>query len=521
MAYAITQSCCTDAACVSACPVNCIHPTPDEPGFATTDMLHVDPAACIDCGACADACPVDAVRPVDLLPASQAVYAERNSQYFDRAPAGNSWARPRFPRSLPASAAAPRIAVVGTGPAAGYTVQALLRCTDSDITLLDRHPVPGGLIRFGVAPDHPATKRIADSFAAAYRHPRVRLHLGVDVGHTVSHAELLEHHHAVIYATGADRARTLGIPGEDLPGSLAATDFLAWCNGLPRIPPDATGLSAGRAVVVGNGNVALDVTRLLLTDHQTLATTGIAAQALAALRASTVSEVVLLGRRGPAHAAWTPSEFLGLQQIPGLQITVDGDGDVAGEIAAADRHSPLALLRGLPVAAVDWTAPPAAGTRLVLRFHSAPIAARGSDRVQALRVSDRDAGERDIPAGLLIRSAGSRGAPISGLPFDPDTGVIPNAAGRVRPGSYVVGWAKRGSTGGIGTNRACAAETVDALLDDAAAGRLPAPTGTAKAFARLVRHRGSRASTAPRPDNPGLRWTALDGEYIASRQAGA
>jgi len=488
MAYAITQSCCTDAACVSACPVNCIHPTPDEPDFAATDMLHVDPAACIDCGACADACPVDAVLPVDQLSGPDAVYAERNRRYFADAPPDNSWASPRFPRSLPASVPAPRIAVVGTGPAAGYTVQALLRCTDAEISLIDRHPVPGGLIRFGVAPDHPATKRIGDSFAMTYRHPRVRMHLGVEVGRTISHADLLGHHHAVVYATGADGTRTLDIPGEDLPGSIAATDFLAWCNGLSRMPPNAIDLSAQRAVVVGTGNVALDAARLLLADREELATTDIPEHALAALRGSTVSEVVLLGRRGPAHAAYTPSEFLGLTQRTDLRTVLDGHAEVADEIATADQRSPAALLRELPVEGVDWTAPPPADKRLVLRFHSTPIAACGGNRVHTLRVSDRDTGARDIPADLLIRSIGSRGLPIPGLPFDPHTGVIPHRAGRVSPGTYVVGWAKRGATGGIGANRACATETVDTLLDDAVAGRLHTPDGSARAFARLVRH---------------------------------
>jgi ferredoxin/flavodoxin---NADP+ reductase len=504
MAYAITQSCCTDASCVSACPVNCIHPTPGEPGFGSTDMLHVDPETCIDCGACADACPVDAVKPVDQLSEPQAVFAEHNRQYFEsgpgrgrryaaNGPAGTPPSPPGFPRSLPAPVAAPRIAVVGTGPAAGYTVQALLRWTDAEITVIDRNRVPGGLIRFGVAPDHPATKGIGKTFAVTYRHPRVRMHLGVDVGSDITHEDILGHHHAVVYATGADGTRTLGIPGEDLPGSLAATEFLGWCNGMPRIPPAGIDLSAERAVVVGNGNVALDAARLLLADRDMLAATEIAGHALEALRASNVSEVVLLGRRGPADAAFAPKEFLGLRQVPDLRVAVDGGADIAGEIAAADRGSPAALLRQVPVEPVDWTASPGDSRRLVLRFHSAPLAAHGSGRLQAVHVSDRDSGGLDIPAGLLIRSIGSRGVPVAGLPFDPDAGVIPNLAGRVNPGTYVVGWAKRGASGGIGTNRGDAAETVDALLDDAAAGRLPAPDGGAKTFARLIRRRTSAA----------------------------
>jgi ferredoxin--NADP+ reductase len=540
MAYAITQSCCADASCVSACPVNCIHPTPDEPGFGTTDMLFIDPVTCIDCGACADACPVDAARPVDVLTGPLAAYVDRNREYYEglassgAAGAGSAddasgadgtvpetpLAPLSVPKSLSAAVGPLRVAVVGTGPSAGYAVRELLRCTDADITLIDRNPVVGGLVRFGVAPDHTATKRIGDSFARSFRHPRVSARLGVEVGRDITPDDILASHHAVVYATGASTPRALGIPGEDLPGNVAATDFLGWSNGAPGAGPSAISLAgarnaagagravagAGRAVVVGNGNVAIDVARLLLSSPERLAATaaGMAPHARAALRDAAVSEVVLLARRGPADAAFAPKEFLGLRQLPGLEIVIDGDPGVTGEIATADPGSSAALLRDVPVQDVDWTAPPAgdmgpevpevpegpagpAGRkRLVLRFHSAPVAAAGDGRVETVRVSDRNAGGRDIPAGLLIRSIGNRGAPIPGLPFDDDTGIIPNAGGRIAPGSYVTGWAKRGATGGIGANRACAAETVGALMDDAAAGRLPAPASR-RSFARRVR----------------------------------
>ena len=491
MAYAITQTCCSDASCVSVCPVNCIHPTPDEPGFGTTDMLYIDPRTCIDCGACADACPVDAVLPVDRLHDGNAVYAEINRQHFEDHPADNSWGPPRFPRSLSGDLTAPRVAVVGTGPAAGYTVQALLRSTDAEITLIDRMPVPGGLVRFGVAPDHPSTKRIGDTFAASYRHPRVRMHLNVEVGRDVSHEEVAAHHHAVVYAVGAAGSRALGVPGEDLVGSIPATEFVGWCNALPGIPPTAVDLSSERAVVVGNGNVALDVARILLADPDDLARTDIADHALDALRSSAVREVVLLGRRGPEHAACTRSELHALRQLPGIQVVVD---DVAGAAAAIDA-SPAALLSGLPVEPVNWAAPPAEGKRLVFRFSSPPVEVLGDGWMSGVRVGADDGTTSDIPAGLLIRSIGCRGVPVEGLPHDPETGVIPNRGGRVGDGTYVVGWAKRGATGGIGTNRLCAAETVDALLDDVAG--LPAPRGDAQDFARLVRRR--------RPDAIGRR----------------
>ncbi|PRX49930.1 ferredoxin--NADP+ reductase [Prauserella shujinwangii] len=496
MPYAITQTCCTDASCVAVCPVNCIHPTPDEPEFATTDMLYIDPRTCIDCGACADACPVDAVFPADRLTGPDAVYVELNRRHFGDEPADDTWGAPEFPRSLPAGAGPLRVAVVGTGPAAGYTIQSLLRSTSAEVTVLDRLPVPGGLVRFGVAPDHPSTKNIGRRFATNYRHPRVRMHLNVEVGRDITHADLAAHHHAVVYAVGAAGDRTLGIPGEDLPGSIPATRFVGWCNAAPDVPGDAVDLSAERAVVVGTGNVALDVARILLSDPDELARTDIADHALAALRASKVREVVLLGRRGPEQAAFTRPEFLAMRDRLGAEIVVDDHGGVAGDLAAAAPSATAGLLRDLPAEPVDLALPPPEGRRLVLRFRSAPTRVLGDHQVRGLRVTGTG-GERDIAAGLVVRSIGCRGVPLPGLPFDEDTGVIPHDRGRVGTGTYVVGWAKRGATGGIGANRACAAETVDALLDDAAAGRLTAPGADAAAFARLVRQR--------RPDAIGLR----------------
>ncbi|SFS66340.1 FAD-dependent oxidoreductase [Saccharopolyspora flava] len=488
MTYAITQSCCADASCISVCPVNCIHPTPDEPDFGTTDRLYIDPRACIGCGACADACPVDAVFPIDKLTGELSVHAEINRERFSEIPASYPWGQPQFPRSLPTDAAAPKVAVVGTGPAAGYAVQSLLRSTDAEITLIDRMTTPGGLIKFGVAPDHPSTKQIEHTFATSYKHPRVRMHLGVEVGRHISHAELTEHHNAVIYAVGAPGHRTLGLPGEDLPGTLAAREFVAWCNGHPDMAADAVELSSERVVIVGNGNVALDAARLLLSDPDELAGTPIAEHALAALRKSKVREVVLLARRGPEHAAYTRSEWIGIQQRLAGRIVVDGHGGAGEVIAAAAEGSTAGLLRDLPVEDVDWDRAPAGDRRLVLRFSSAPAEVVGDAQVRALRVGD-GSGSRDLDAGMVLWSVGSRGVRIPQLPFDEASGVIPNEAGRVQPGTYVVGWAKRGAAGGIGANRACAAETVDALIDDAAAGRLHAAPKNAKSFNKLLRSR--------------------------------
>ncbi|NDZ81363.1 FAD-dependent oxidoreductase [Streptomyces sp. SID10853] len=514
MAYAITQTCCNDASCVSVCPVNCIHPTPDEPDFGTTEMLYVDPQTCIDCGACADACPVDAVFPVDRTTGPDSRYAELNKQYFEARPADNSWAQPHFPRSVPHEAGTLRIAVVGTGPAAGYTAQSLLRAAGAEVTLIDRLPVPGGLIRHGVAPDHQPTKRIADTFAGLYRHPRLRMHLNVEVGKDLTHAELAAHHHAVVYAVGAASDRTLDIPGEDTAGSIAASTFVGWYNADPTVPATAVDLSAERAVVVGNGNVALDVARILVADPEELARTDIADHALDALRTSRVREVVLLGRRGPGQAAYTRPEFLALCHLRGVTVVVDDRPGVRDAIAAADPSSKAALLDGIAIEQADLTSPPAEGKRIVLRFFSSATELTGEGRVESVRVAHNTVTDRDgtpyaertaeqdtISAALVVRSAGYRGAPVAGLPFDPVTATVPNRAGRVTdtgsdspwPATYVVGWAKRGPSGGIGTNRTCAAETVGALMDDAAAGLLPEPSGTRRDFTRLVRRRQPQA----------------------------
>ncbi|MFI9833844.1 FAD-dependent oxidoreductase [Streptomyces sp. NPDC051913] len=506
MTYAITQTCCADATCVAVCPVNCIHPTPQEREFGSTEMLHVDPRACIDCGACADACPVDAIFPVDRLTGPQKAYAEINAAYFDGtpapAPAAGSpnfhvWDRPSFERALPADFRPLRVAIVGTGPAGMYTAQDLLLHTNAEVTLIDRLPVAGGLVRYGVAPDHPTTRKIGDTFARFHDHPRVRMLLGLRVGEQVTAEELSAHHDAVVYAVGAATDRRLGIPGEDRVGSVSATTFVAWYNAHPDVAPDAIDLSAERVVVVGNGNVALDVARILTGDHERLAATDIADHALRALRDSAVREVVLLGRRGPEDAACTRPELLALAQLPGVRLVVDDHDPRVG--AAIDSAAPgelAALLREVPREKIDWSRTPGEGRRIVLRFHSEPreiVGAEGEgpgSAVSAVRVSGAG-GEILLPASTVLRAIGYRGTPVPGLPFDEATGTVPHEGGRVTglPGTYVVGWIKRGSSGGIGANRTCAAETVGTLIADAVEGALPRPTPSAKAFARLARRR--------------------------------
>lgn len=515
MAFAITQTCCSDATCVSVCPVNCIHPTPEERAFGPADklaeMLHIDPKSCIDCGACADACPVDAIFPVESLMGPMREYAEINAAYFETVdPAGvdavatptrpvstdspapnfHEWGNPTFGRVLPSDFGKLRVAIVGTGPAAMYAAEDLLLHTPAEVTLVERLAIPGGLVRWGVAPDHPSTKKVGDTFARLLDHPRTRLHTGVEVGRNLSHEELAAHHDAVIYAVGASTDRRLGIDGEDLVASIAATRFVAWYNGHPDVASDAFELSAERVVVVGNGNVAVDVARILVSDPAALEATSIAPHALEALRASKVREVVLLGRRGPDHAAYTLSELRALKHLDGVELVVDDhDAAVGGTIDAAFRDDKAAVLQGVRREQVDYATAPPAGRRIVLRFNSAPEAIAGDQEVRAVRVS----GAVEIPAGLVIRAIGYRGRPVADLPFDEATGTVPHDSGRVRgrEATYVVGWIKRGPSGGIGANRGCAEETVGALLADAVAGRLPAPSGSPRSFRRLAR-RASR-----------------------------
>ncbi|MFH9763930.1 FAD-dependent oxidoreductase [Streptomyces anulatus] len=509
MTYAITQTCCNDATCVAVCPVNCIHPTPEERAFGSTEMLHIDPRACIDCGACADACPVDAIFPVDSLSVAQREYADINAAYYEGGepsaaaevdgPNFHVWGEPVFGRSLPSDFGPLRVAVVGTGPAGMYAAQDLLLHTAAEVTLIDRLPVAGGLVRYGVAPDHPATKKVGDTFSRFHSHPRVRMHLGIEVGRDVTAEELAAHHDAVIYAVGASTDRRLGIPGEDGPGCLSATSFVAWYNAHPEAVAQGVDLSAERVVVVGNGNVALDVARILVADPEALAGTDIAAHALEALRASRVREVVVLGRRGPEDAAYTQSELLALKHLPDVELVVDDhDPRTGAAIDAAGAGERAGLLRGLARVRTDAASPVGAGRRIVLRFHSEPVEVLGDGDARTVRVTDGGGGAADLAAGMLLRAIGYRGLPVPGLPFDEASGTVPHEGGRVAglPGGYVVGWIKRGPSGGIGANRTCAAETVGTLLADAVAGTLPAPTGDAKAFRRLARRRNRRVVDA-------------------------
>ncbi|WP_054816052.1 4Fe-4S binding protein [Nocardia arizonensis] len=513
MAYVITQRCCNDASCVSECPVDCIRPTPDQPEFASTEMLYIDPDTCIDCGACVDACPVEAIFSEDDLSASLARFRDINAAYFQRHPLESNFEPITAPSRPPKELGTLRVAIVGAGPAACYAADELLRRCDAQVELFDRLPTPWGLVRAGVAPDHPGTKTVSKVFESAFRRDTVQYYLNVEVGTHISHQELLEHHHAVLYAVGASADRRMGVPGEDLPGSHSATEFVAWYNGHPDFADREFDLSGERAVIVGNGNVALDVARVLTVDPEELAKTDIADHALAALRNSKIREVVVLGRRGPLQAAYTTPEFLALTHLNGVDVVVDPadlELDHASRALLDDPQVEPSLTLKYTLAQEYAAAPRKEGNkRIVFRYLGSPTAIHGTERVESLEFVHNELDTKDgrliaratdrsetLETGLVLRSIGYKGSPVPDLPFDPDRGVVPNVHGRVTDsdgtvltGVYVSGWIKRGPRGVIGTNRIDSVETVEQLIADFTAGKLDPPAGDREALKNLLAER--------------------------------
>lgn len=388
------------------------------------------------------------------------------------------------------------VAIVGSGPSGFFAAASLLKFADlpdSDrdvrVDMLEMLPTPWGLVRSGVAPDHPKIKSISAQFDKTAADPRFRFFGNIKVGEHVTPAELAQRYDAVIYAIGAQSDRALNIPGEDLPGSVAAVDFVGWYNAHPHFDGMAPNLAGGRAVVVGNGNVALDVARILVSDPQALANTDIADHALASLDTRGVEEVVVIGRRGPLQATFTTLELRELGDMEGLgdvDVVLD-PADFAGiteddlEAAGKTVKQNIKVLRKY----VDEP-PREAKRRIVFRFCTSPIELRGEDRVESIvlgrnelvrddngRVVAKDTGEREeLPVQLVVRAVGYRGVPTPGLPFDERSGTIPHTDGRIdgSRNEYVVGWIKRGPSGVIGSNKKDSQDTVDTLLADLAAG---------------------------------------------------
>ncbi len=384
----------------------------------------------------------------------------------------------------------PRVAVVGSGPAGFYAAGALLASDEPlvEVDMIERLPTPWGLVRLGVAPDHPNIKAVSRAFEKIASRPGFRFFGNVDVGRDVTHEELAARYDALLYAVGAQTDRQLGIPGEDLPGSWPATAFVAWYNGHPDFQHLEFDLSHERAVVIGNGNVALDVARMLALTPEELAPTDTTDEAIEAIRGAGVREILVVGRRGPVQAAWTPVEVGELGELAGADILVDPaqlelDAASAAELEAA----PPTVKRNVEHLREYAQRSPSGKARAIrLRFLASPVAILGDAKVEGIElvrnelVDGRAVATDDtetVPCGIVFRSVGYRGVELPGVPFDEGSGTIPNEGGRVRAGLYVAGWIKRGPSGVIGTNKKDATETVGLVLEDVRSGALRAASG--------------------------------------------
>ncbi|MDT5245369.1 MAG: ferredoxin/flavodoxin---NADP+ reductase [Mycobacterium sp.] len=516
MPHVITQSCCSDGSCVYACPVNCIHPSPDEPGFATAEMLYIDPAACVDCCACVSACPVGAIAPESRLEPKQLPFVALNAAFYperaadEKVPPTSKLAPVIEAPFVDARGGGPlTVAIVGSGPAAMYAADELLTQRGVRVNVFERLPTPYGLVRAGVAPDHQSTKRVTKLFDKVTRLAGFTFYLNVEVGSDLTHDELLAHHHAVLYAIGAPNDRRLDIDGMGLPGTATATEVVAWINGHPEYTDLPVDLGHERVVIVGNGNVALDVARILTTDPDVLARTDISDHALAALRASAVREVVIAARRGPAQSAFTLPELIGLTSTCEVVLDAADHDLVLRDLAQAS--DPLTRNKLEVLSKLGDASAPATRPRIRLAYQLTPNRVVGEGRADGVEFTATGTDEvRQLSAGLVLSSIGYRGKPIRGLPFDESGAVVPNDGGRVigAPGSYVAGWIKRGPTGFIGTNKSCAAQTVHNLVADYNDGLLTDPAGKPAALDKLVRIRQPAMVDAEG-------WKAIDAAEIA------
>jgi ferredoxin/flavodoxin---NADP+ reductase len=363
-----------------------------------------------------------------------------------------------------------RVAVVGSGPAGFYAAGALLT-GGAQVDMIERLPTPWGLVRLGVAPDHPKIKSVSRAFEKIALQDGFRFLGNVEVGRDVQHDELLDLYDAVLYAVGAQTDRRMGIPGEDLPGSWPATEFVAWYNGHPDFQHLEFDLSGKRAVVIGNGNVAVDVARMLALTKDELDPTDTTDAAIDAIANAGIEEIVMVGRRGPAQAAFTTPELIELGELEGADVVVDAADLGGAEPKDTNAERNLEVLREYA-----QREPQGKPRRIVLRFFRSPIAILGDERVTGIELVRNvlDENERAVATdeaetlecGVVFRSVGYRGVALSGVPFDAARGTMPNEGGRVAERVYAAGWIKRGPSGVIGTNKKDASETVALLLAD-------------------------------------------------------
>ena len=416
-----------------------------------------------------------------------------------------------------------RVAIIGAGPSGFYAAEHILKDerTHAQVDLFDRLPTPFGLVRGGVAPDHPKIKSVIRVYQKTAAREGFRFFGNVKVGHDIEVEDLERLYHAIVYTVGCETDRQLGIPGEELPGSHAATAFVGWYNAHPDYHEETFDLSCGRAVVIGNGNVAMDVARMLALTEEELRGTDTADHAIEVMAASSIREIVVLGRRGPAQAAFTNPEIKELGEMVDADVVVDPaeveldpasqaylDSDEADKTSRVN----VEILRDF-----STRRPQGKSKRIVLRFLASPVEIEGEGRVERIVIGRNeltevdgtlratDTGEREtLECGLVLRSVGYTGIPIEGVPFDEKRGTILNEGGRVldshdaghKVGHYAAGWIKRGPSGVIGTNKKDALETISHLLEDTAAGRLLEPDSPEpSAVEDLLAERGIRYVT--------------------------
>lgn len=411
-----------------------------------------------------------------------------------------------------------RVAIIGSGPSAFYAAEALLKSTEPlyEVDMYERLPTPHGLVRGGVAPDHPKIKTVTKVYDKTASNPRFRYYGNVELGRDISHADLLAHYHQIIYATGAQTDRRMGIPGEDLSGSHAATEFVGWYNAHPDYRDLTFDLSQEAVAVIGNGNVAMDVARILASTYDELVVTDIADYALEALKQSRVKDIYVLGRRGPAQAAFTSPELRELGDLHGADVIVrpeDAELDPLSSEALLQSDDRTAERNVQTLTRYSTETPKGSPRRIHMRFLVSPVELIGTDHVEAIKLVKNELYRSDdgslrprptdeyevIPVGLVFRSIGYKGVALQDVPFDARNGVVPNAHGRVTnpeqqqtvTGEYVVGWLKRGPSGIIGTNKPDSIETVTMMIEDAKAGALLSPSdATSGAVEALLKSRG-------------------------------
>ncbi|MGI1677284.1 MAG: molybdopterin-dependent oxidoreductase [Cellvibrionaceae bacterium] len=491
MTYVVTQACIGNkhTSCVDVCPVEAFREGPE--------MLFIDPKACIDCNACITECPEQAIFPENAVPADQQDFIALNAKNALIYPVIQESIDPNgTSKQKKKSDLAGRFAVVGSGPSGFYTAEALLKQMPSaTVDIFERLPTPFGLVRYGVAPDHPRIKSVSANFEHIADSPQVRFFGNVHIGKDITREDLLNHYHSVIYATGGSQSRELNIPGADHDNIFGSSTFVGWYNGHPDQQNLSVSFSGTTAAVIGIGNVALDIARILILPTEELEKTDIADQALLNLKNSNINDVYLFARRGPVQAAFTPKELEQLMAIPNLDLIVDPkelELDSASlaqleKIESNEARQNIALLQEISQRKISGGNSANNTKRIHFMFCSSPTAINQSNNAKSLTVArtelNNDASGRltatttdntyEVQADLIVHAIGYQGETINELPFDNRRGVISNQQGRVALSNksepvkeYVAGWIKRGASGVIGSNKQCAGDTTNQILND-------------------------------------------------------